>query len=189
MCLVRAASGPWPRRYQHGSLELRGHRASWRRVPGLRRSRPVIDARDTSVITARPADHREQRFGSPASIHLFALVRCATPAGPLELVVPTADVPLVTWFFGGQPDVPDAALLAAAVPPGPRRAPVSGKRAWAQLAAGWGILLGVAVLAAGPPGLSGWWTWIPLWLAGMLLMTGMANIVRARQQKRRDEAS
>lgn len=188
MCRVRAASGPWPRRYQHGTLELRGHTASWRRVPGVLSTRRVIDVRDTSVITARPAGHREQRLGSPASIHLFALVRCATPAGPLELVVPAADVPLITWFFGGQPDAPEAALLAAALPPGPRRDPVSEKHGWVKVAAACDLLLGTVSVGLGLPGLSGWWMRIPFTLAGVLLATGIVNIVGARRHKRRDEA-
>jgi uncharacterized membrane protein HdeD (DUF308 family) len=31
---------------------------------------------------------------------LFSLVRCSTQEGRTDLVVPTADVPLVTWCFG-----------------------------------------------------------------------------------------
>ena len=186
VCRVRAASGPWPRRYQQGTLELRGHTASWRRVPGVLSSRLVIDVQNTSVLGARPAGHREQRFGSPASIHLFALVRCATPAGPLELVAPAADVPLITRFFGGQPDVHEAALLAAAVPPGPRREPASEKRGWALAAAACGLLLGAVAVIIGLPGLSGWWMRIPFSLAAMLLANGIVNFVRARQRKRRD---
>jgi hypothetical protein len=139
-----------------------------------------------SVIDARPAGHREQRFGSPGNIGLFALVRCAMPAGSLGLVVPIADVPLITWFFGGQPDVPESALPGSAVTPGPARKLMSKKLAWTLIAAGCGLMAGPPVVAANAAGLSGSWILrVPYGIGWLLFIEGSMNILRAHRQKRR----
>jgi hypothetical protein len=188
-CFLRAASGPYPRKYKRGTLEV-GGQTSWKRVGGRRSSRLVIDVRGMSVIDARPADHREQRFGSPGSIHLFALVRCATPTGSLDLVVPIADVLLITWVFGGQPNVPESALLDNAVTPGPARKLMNKKLAWALIATGCGLMVGPLVVAASVPGLSrSWMMGVPHGIGCLLFISGSTNILRARRQKRRDEAT
>ena len=187
---MRAASGPYPRKYKRGTLEVGGHTAAWKRAGARRRSRLVIDVSGMSVIKTRPADHREQRFGSPGNIHLFALVRCATPAGPLDLVVPIADVPLITWFFGGQPNVPESALPGNAVMPGPARKLINKKLTWAFIATGGGLMAGPPVVAANVPGLSGSWIiGVPYGIGCLLFINGSTNILRARRQKRRAETT
>lgn len=50
-------------------------------------------------------------------------VACTAGSGVLDLIVPTADVPLITWVFGGRPGVPESALLSNADTPGPARNP------------------------------------------------------------------
>lgn len=185
-CFVRGESGPWPRRYRRGTLQVRGQVASWARLWGHRRSQVIINVRGTSVIEARPAGRQEQRFGSPGNIHLFALVRCTSPAGRVDLVVPAADVPLMTWFFGGQPEAPDAALLASAVTPGPGRKLANRKRGWVLSTAGCGLMAGTVAAVALVPGPSVWWIRIPYGIGCLLVIRGVTSIVHAHRQKQRE---
>jgi len=188
-CFARAASGPYPRGYKRGMLEVRGHSATWQRSGSRRGSRLVIDVAGTSVIKARPADHREQRFGSPGNIHLFALVRCATPTGPLDLVVPAADVPLLAWFFGGHPEVPESVLLSSAVTPGRAGKLMTKKLAWGLSATACGFMVVSPVATANVPGLSGWWMGVLYGIGCMLFINGSTSILRARRRKRHEEAA
>jgi hypothetical protein len=85
--------GRWPRQGQ-GGLELSATQVSWRPFVGLGRKARVLDIGGVTLV--RPADWSDQRLGVPGNPHLFSLVRCATPDGRLDLLVPTADLPLVT---------------------------------------------------------------------------------------------
>lgn len=45
-------------------------------------------------------------------------VACTAGSGSLDLILPTADVPLITWVFGGRSGVPKSTLLSNAATPG-----------------------------------------------------------------------
>jgi hypothetical protein len=105
------------------------------------------------------------------NIHLYASVRCASPGGPLDLVVPVADVPVITWFFDGQPDLPESALLGRAVAAGTVRARMSKRRAWTLAAAGCGLMVAAVVAAANVNG-HPWWRIIALTAHAALGLSG-----------------
>jgi hypothetical protein len=181
-CYLRAAVGSYPRRYTRGTLEVGGQAVSWKPVGRGRKSRRTIDVRRMSVIDSRSADHRERRFGSPGNIHLFALVRCSAPEGPLDLVVPAADVPMITWFFGGQPDVPESALVGHVVASG---APLtrSKKLSWAIAGTGGGLV--AATTAAGAAGAEfSRWLGIPYGIGCVLLLNSITHLARGRRKER-----
>lgn len=100
----------WP-----GSLLISPSSVVWRPVPGRRRrSRNLAGTSVTLVRQTEPAD------GGPRKPHVFSLVRCTTPGGRLDLIVPTADVPLVAHCLGAD-DLADArSLLSLARRPEPR---------------------------------------------------------------------
>jgi len=106
-CFLRGTFGPYPRRLKQGSLELSGLGATWRPFWSFRRTLLSIDIEVASVDT-RPADHREPRVNKGGKafgvvgIPTFVVVTCSTPSGSLDLVVPSADLPLVAGFFRGR---------------------------------------------------------------------------------------
>ena len=95
-CYLRSQSGPYPRTFRRGVLEVGGHTATWKRAGAIRGSQLRFDAEVMSVLEIRQIGPRDQRLGEPRA-HLFALVHCAAPAGSLDLAVPIADVPLIRW--------------------------------------------------------------------------------------------
>jgi hypothetical protein len=99
-CYLRHPVGSGRRGPRQGGLELSTASVCWRPFPGLRRAARPLGIR--SVTLVRPAGPSDQRFDVPGNPHLFSLVRCATPAGRLDLLVPAADLPLVTWRLGGE---------------------------------------------------------------------------------------
>lgn len=97
---------------------------------------------------------------------LSSLVLCATPAGRLELFVPTADVPLVGWCFGG-----NAEALAESSGRYLKRPQFLSKRQ-ARLRAVSGLALGVIAMLVmptsyGPLGM------IPLFVGGFLITSAV----------------
>jgi hypothetical protein len=143
--------GRWPRQGQ-GTLELSATQVSWRPFLGLGRRARVLDI--GGVTQVRPADWSDQRFGVPGNPHLFSLVRCAAPDGRLDLLVPTADLPLVTWRLGGG-EVPPGHGAAWAGQGGragaaSRRPPPGGREIRRlSLLGGSTVLLAVALIAIG----------------------------------------
>jgi hypothetical protein len=99
-CYLRNPAVSGRRGPRQGGLELSTASVSWRPFLGFRRGARPLDIR--SVTLECPAGPSDQRFGVPGNPHLFSLVRWATPDGRLDLLVPTADLPLVTWRLGGE---------------------------------------------------------------------------------------
>jgi hypothetical protein len=162
---------------------LSGQTASWRQA--WLRALPIpLDAPAMSVIKARPAGPGEQRFGVPGNLHAFALVRCAAPGGPLDLVILLADVPLIRWFFGGQPDGPEQALLNSAISPARARRVMSRAGCWG-LVTGGGVLAAAGIwLGAAPPGQPGRAPAVLLAFSGLLITSGFRHLLLARWHKR-----
>jgi hypothetical protein len=163
-CFVRNPPGIRRRGPRLGGLELSATAVSWWPFFSVRRAGRTLDI--GSVTLVRPAEPSDQRFGVPANLHLFSLVRCATPAGPLDLLVPTADLPLVTWRLSGG-DIPPSEAVAwaaravqaaqAGQAAGPsqagrarRRPPPSGREIrWRGLAGVVSVAIAVALIALG----------------------------------------
>jgi hypothetical protein len=104
-CFLRGSSAPFPSRLRQGWLYLSSHDAQWKPFWSIRRPAQQITGPIESVVT-RPADHREPRVkkGGKAeyglvTIPAFVVVTCQTPSGSIDLVVPSADVPLVVGYF------------------------------------------------------------------------------------------
>jgi hypothetical protein len=108
-CFVRNPPGIRRRGPRLGGLELSATTVSWWPFFSVRRAGRMLDIGGVTLV--RPAEPSDQRFGVPGNLHLFSLVRCATPAGPLDLLVPTADLPLVTWRLSGG-DIPPGEAVA-----------------------------------------------------------------------------
>jgi hypothetical protein len=145
-CWLRQPRGSRKGRYRQGGLELSAAAACWRPWPdfGIRKAR-ALDI--TGVAEVRPAGRSDGSLTSPVNLHLFTLVRCATPTGYLDLFVPTADVPLVTWCLGGHDD----ALLEVPARAG-KRQPMSRRERRRRALAGLGITaLGVPFAVTGHP--------------------------------------
>lgn len=73
----------------------------------------------TAVLQVRPAVGTDIRLTGPGNFDLFTLIRCATSAGHADLLVPTADVPLVTWRLGGELAMPNVLTRTGGRPPLP----------------------------------------------------------------------
>ncbi|MBO0825354.1 MAG: hypothetical protein J2P27_16115 [Actinobacteria bacterium] len=82
----------------------------------------------------QPADWSDIRLTGPGNFHVFTVVRCATAAGLVDLLVPTADVPLVTWRLAGEQAMPPDLARAARRPPPPAGAAT--RRALSTVVAG-----------------------------------------------------
>jgi hypothetical protein len=103
-CFLRGSSGPYPTRLRQGWLYLSSHDAQWRPFWSIRRRPRQISGSIVSVVT-RPVDYREPlvskggKYGGLVVRPSFVVVTCQTPSGSFDLVVPTADVPLVVDHF------------------------------------------------------------------------------------------
>jgi hypothetical protein len=103
-CFLRGSFDPYPRHLKQGTLELVGTEALWRPYFSLHRD-PIPINMPISSVETRPADHREPNVkkGGKAlgliGIPAFLVVTCGIAAGSLDLVVPSADEPLVATFF------------------------------------------------------------------------------------------
>jgi len=160
-CFARNPPGIRRRGPRLGGLELSAATVSWWPFFSVRRAGRTLDIGGVTLV--RPAEPSDQRFGVPANLHLFSLVRCATPAGPLDLLVPTADLPLVTWRLSGG-DIPPGEAVAwaaqaalagqaaeASQPGRARRRPrPSGREIrWRGLAGVVSVAIAVALIALG----------------------------------------
>jgi hypothetical protein len=160
-CFVRNPPGIRRRGPRLGGLELSATTVSWWPFFSVRRAGRMLDIGGVTLV--RPAGPSDQRFGVPANLHLFSLVRCATPAGPLDLLVPTADLPLVTWRLSGG-DIPPSEAVAWATQAAQaahasqagragragRRPPPSGREIrWRGLAGVVSVAIAVALIALG----------------------------------------
>lgn len=116
-CHLRRLPGRWSPGPRMGQLEIRADGASWRPWPALGRRSRALDV--TAVVLVRPAAGTDIRLTGPGNFHLFTLIRCATSTGHVDLLVPTADVPLVTWRLGGEQAMPHDLARAARRPPPP----------------------------------------------------------------------
>ena len=155
-------------RHRQGELELSATGVSWRPWPnfGIRKARSLFI---TGVAQVRPADRSDRSLTSPGNPHLFTLVSCATPTGYLDLLVPTADVPLVTWFLSDRDD----ALLRMPTSAGQRQ-PMS-RRDRRRL-----VLAGLAIMALGLPFVvTG-----HAWLASLPMYPGMTLVWTALLSRR-----
>jgi hypothetical protein len=184
-CYLRSQSAPYPRTFRRGVLEVGGQTATWKRAGPMRAPPPPFAAEAMSVLQTRQLGPGDQRFGEPRA-HLFAVVHCAAPAGSIDMAVPIADLPLITWFFGGQQDDPESALPDAAIVPAPRARPVlTGRQAWALVITGCVLMLAAIEVSAGVPRISAWMS--PPGSLGVLLAGyGIANIVRRRRAGQTD---
>ena len=103
-CFLRGDHDPLPRRLTQGTLQLSATRTSWTRFWSLRRT-PIAIPSDVLAISTRSADYREPNVkkGGKAfgvlPVPAFVVVTCNTTSGSMDLVVPAADVPLVTSYF------------------------------------------------------------------------------------------
>lgn len=154
----------WP-----GSLLISPSSVVWRPVPGRRRrSRNLAGTSVTLVRQTEPAD------GGPRKPHVFSLVRCTTPGGRLDLIVPTADVPLVAHCLGAD-DLADArSLLSLARRPEPRAG---------RLIAAAGCLAAAAILTG--TGDAGRYVFVPLDLGALFLASAIGHALRAPRRESR----
>ncbi|MBO0833055.1 MAG: hypothetical protein J2P29_13900 [Actinobacteria bacterium] len=164
VCFLSRRPSRWSPGPRIGVLEIRPGGATWRPWPSLGRRPCSLGV--TAVLVVQPAGWVDIRLTGPGNFHLFTVVRCATAAGRIDLIVPTADVPLVTWRLAGEQAMPSDLARAARRPPPPpgasmRRAlgavvavavgsllAFSGPRFLADVAFVWsGLLLGSALTA------------------------------------------
>lgn len=160
VCYLRRPEHRWHLFWQ-GQLLISPAGPAWRAVAG-RRARDLSVARLLTVREAMWSD------GGPRKPHLFSLMRCETPEEWLELMIPTADVPLVLWSLG-------EGELAMAHASGPAAAPRAsrlmnrGVRRWCLVAAGACFLLAAALIGTGQ-------TWpyliLPLEIGALLAASG-----------------
>jgi hypothetical protein len=101
-CFLRGSFDPYPHRLRQGSLYLSGPHALWEPFWSVRRACQQVNGPVLSV-TIRPADHREPNVkkggGGFVNVPSFTVVTCHTSCGAVDLLVPSADVPLVAGYF------------------------------------------------------------------------------------------
>jgi hypothetical protein len=160
ICYLRRPEQRWHPFWQ-GQLLISPAGPAWRAV-ACRRPRDLSAAR---LLTVREAEWSD---GGPCKPHLFSLVRCDTPREWLELMIPTADVPLVLWSLGAG----ELAMAHASGPAAAQRASrlVSrGERRWRLITAGSCWLLAAALISTGH---SGPYLVLPL-VTGAFLTSGL----------------
>jgi len=143
VCYLRRPEQRWHPFWQ-GQLLISPACPAWRAVLG-RRTRDLSAARLLTVRDAMWSD------GGPRKPHLFSLVRCDAPGEWLELMIPTADVPLVLWSLGAGEQ---AMALASgrAVAPRASRLMRRGERRWRLVTAGACWLLAATLIGTGHTG-------------------------------------
>ena len=115
-CFLRRSPGSRLARFRYGSLEISASGVAWQPFFGIRGRASALGG--TGVALVRQAERSDIRFGGPNNSHLFSLVRCTTREGRMDLLVPTADVPLVTWRLGdGEYALTGASRLRVAARP------------------------------------------------------------------------
>jgi hypothetical protein len=129
----------------------------------------------TLVRPSEPAD------GGPRKPDVFSLVRCATPAGRLDLILPMADVPLVSHCLGAGDLAEVQALLSGAGKPAPPKMSRIERR-WRLLAAT-GFLVVAAVLIG--TGHAGRYAFVPLDLGAVFLASVIGRALRATRRRSR----
>jgi len=161
----------WP-----GSLLISSSSVVWRPGAGGRpRVRNLAGASVTLVRQTRPAD------GGPRKPHVFSLVRCAMPAGRLDLIVPTADVPLVAHCLGAG----DLADVQSLLSPAGWQEPRPGsriERRWRLVAAA-GCLAAAAILIG--TGDAGRYVFVPLDLGALFLASAIGRSLRLPRREPR----
>lgn len=112
-CFLRSDHDPYPRRLTPGRLVLSPDGPSWTALWSLRR-KPLPIGLPVTWLATRAADHREpnvKKGGSAfgvVSVPTFMVITLTTPTATLDLVLPQADVQLVTGYFGDRrPGSPD----------------------------------------------------------------------------------
>jgi hypothetical protein len=178
-CYLRNPPGHGRRGPRQGGLELSATAVSWRAFFGLRRPARLLDI--SGITLVRPAGPSDQRFGVPGNLHLFSLVRCATPAGRLDLLVPTADLPLVTWRLSGG-DLPrDVAMTSVAMAGRAGRRPPSGREiCWPGLGSAGCVAIAVVLIVLR----AGWLALVPLNLGGWLAIMSISGGFRMWRHRR-----
>ena len=182
-CYLRNPPGRGRRGPRQGGLELSASTVSWRPFFGLRRPARLLDI--SGITLVRPAGPPDKRFGVPGNLHLFSLVRCATPAGRLDLLVPTADLALVTWRLSGG-DLPPSAATAWAAQAGwagraGRRPPPSGREIrWQGLGSAGCVAIAVVLIVLR----AGWLAMVPLNLGGWLAIMSISGGFRVWRHRR-----
>ncbi|MBO0836178.1 MAG: hypothetical protein J2P28_11845 [Actinobacteria bacterium] len=127
VCFLSRRPSRWSPGPRIGVLEIRPGGATWRPWPSLGRRPCSLGV--TAVLVVQPAARADIRLTGPGNFHLFTVVRCATAAGRIDLIVPTADVPLVTWRLAGEQAMQsDLARAARRPPPPPGRIDAAGTR-------------------------------------------------------------
>lgn len=103
-CFLRGTFDPFPRKLKQGELELSSEAASWTPFWSISRH-PLALELAAEHVTTRPADSREPHVKKGEKVFgvmptpAFVVVNCTTSMGVLELVVPSADGPLVAFCF------------------------------------------------------------------------------------------
>jgi len=110
-CFLRGNHDPYPGRLAQGRLVLAPDGPSWTPFWSVRR-KPVPIGLPVTWLATRAADQREPNVKKGGSVFgvvtvpTFMVITMTTPTATLELVVPQADVPLVTGYFGRSPTQP-----------------------------------------------------------------------------------
>jgi len=102
-CFLRGTYGPFPRTLRQGRLDLTGGTARWIPFWSIRRDPLALDF-SVQDVTTRPADSSEPLVKKGRSLivvkePVFVVVTCTVSSGALDLVIPSADEPLVATFF------------------------------------------------------------------------------------------
>lgn len=103
-CFLRGTVDPFPRKLHQGRLQLSSGGADWTPFWSLSR-KPVAIGLTVQEVTTRPADSREPNvkkggtFLGVVAVPAFVVVTCAGSSGAVDLVVPSADEPLVSSYF------------------------------------------------------------------------------------------
>jgi hypothetical protein len=175
VCYARQPDA-WLHVARPGSLLISPSSVVWRPVlGGRRRARNLAGASVTLIRRTEPAD------GGPLKPHVFSLAMCTTPAGRLDLIVPTADVPLVADCLGAGDLADVRSLLARAGRPKPWAGSRTGRR-WRL--AGAGGCLAVAAILTGT-GDAGRYVFVPLDLGALFLASVIGRALRAPRREPR----
>lgn len=103
-CFLRGSVDPFPRKLKQGRLQLSHGVADWTPFSSLSRN-PVALRFTIQEVSTRPADFREpnvKRGGTVlgvVAVPAFVVVSCAGSLGTVDLIVPSADGPLVYSYF------------------------------------------------------------------------------------------
>jgi len=103
-CFLRGTVEPFPRKLKQGRLQLSSGGVTWTPFWSLSR-KPVAIGLKVEGVTTRPSDSREPNVkkGGKAlgvvEVPAFVVVTCTGSSGALDLVVPSADEPLVSTYF------------------------------------------------------------------------------------------